>query len=60
MQTKDKWMIGVGLAILVYGVVGDTTIYDPEAGRTYDSVVPIVLGIAMIAYSIFRKKDRND
>ena len=60
MQTKDKWTIGVGLALLVYGVVGDTNIYDPEAGTTYDSVVPIVLGIAMIAYSIVRSKGGKD
>lgn len=60
MQTKDKWVIGVGLALLVYGVVGDTTYYDPESGTTYDSVVPIVLGIAMIAYSIFRSKGDKD
>ena len=54
--------MGIGLAILVYGFVGDTIYYDPEAGKTYKEVLPlpIVLGVAMIAYSLFRKKDGND
>ena len=56
MQTQDKWLVGIGLAVLVYGIFGNTTVHDVETGSSYDSVVPTLIGVAMIAYSIFRKK----
>ena len=56
MQTQDKWLVGIGLMVLGYGIFGDTTVHDLETGTSYDSVVPILIGVAMIAYSIFRKK----